>query len=745
MKKFPLRRQHDSMQCGVACLQMVCAYYGLEVAAGDVERLCHATVDGVSLKGISDAAEELGLRTVSGRMSLDELGNIQLPCILHWNQNHFVVLYRVRRGRYYVADPGRGRICYSREEFARHWLSTCQDGKDLGIVMLIEKPSELAVRSEGLGVKSDGGHFGFRFLLGYIRQYRKYFVHIALGLLLGSLLQLVLPFLTQAIVDVGIKQKDIGFIWLVLIGQLVLTVSRTMVGFIRSWLLLHISMRINISLLSDFFIKLMRLPMAFFDTKLMGDLMQRMGDHGRVEHFITSQTLSLTFSMVSFVVFGVVLLVYNWLVFVAFMAGSLLYGAWMTIFLSRRKVLDYELFERQAINSNKTYELLTSMQEIKLQGCECRRRWEWEDVQADLFGVQMKSLKLQQMQEAGSVLLNETKNIVVTVIAAAAVIHGSMTLGMMLAVQYIIGQLNGPVEQLMGMLYSLQDVRISLDRIGEIHQMEEEGKAPLSAPEGAAKVQSSMLNAQSSRKQGIMFYSVSFKYDYHNPRYTVEDICINIPHGKVTAIVGASGSGKTTLVKLMLGFYPVNKGTLTIDGCGISTMNLREWRSRCGVVMQDGVIFSESIARNIAVDDGEIDTERLERAAEMACIRDFVMSLPLKFNTKIGRDGVGLSQGQKQRILIARAVYKQPEFIFLDEATNSLDATNERMIVEHLEEFYRGRTVVVVAHRLSTVRDADQIVVLDHGRVAETGTHDNLTAKRGVYYRLVRNQLELGK
>lgn len=575
--------------------------------------------------------------------------------------------------------------------------------------------------------------FFFKFLFGYIKQYRRYFAQIILGLLLGSVLQLVLPFLTQSIVDVGIRNNDIGFIWLVLIGQLMLTFSRTAVDFIRRWLLLHISMRINISLVSDFFLKLLRLPMSFFDTKLMGDLLQRMNDHSRVNSFLTSQTLSVMFSLISFVVFGAVLFIYNSFIFLVFLAGSIIYGIWIALFMRRRKVLDYELFEQQAINSNKTYQFITSMQEIKLQDCEQRRRWEWEDVQADLFKVQMKSLKLTQTQEAGSIFINELKNIIITVLSATAVIHGDLTLGMMLTVQYIIGQLNSPVEQLMAFFYSLQDVKISLERINEIHLQNNE--------EDRGRDQKTEFD---NGGKAISLRNVVFKYDPHSLRTTIDGVNIQIPEGKVTAKVGASGSGKTTQIKLMLGYYPVMDGHIYIGYSPLSKYSLKWWRRQCGVVMQDGVIFSESIARNIAVDDGEIDKERLMKAAEIANVKDFVMALPLRFDTIIGRDGVGLSQGQRQRILIARAVYKNPDFIFLDEATNSLDASNERAIVENLGRFYKGKTVVVVAHRLSTVRNADQIVVLDGGKVVETGTHESLTAKRGAYYNLVKNQLELG-
>ena len=675
------------MQCGVACLQMVCKYFGRDYTMESLSKLCFATTEGVSLLSINEAANTLGLHTTCAKATTSILGDVPLPCILHWNQNHFVVLYKVKKGRkFYVADPGKGLVTYGLEEFKQHWASTSSNGEDRGIAMFLETtPAFFTYKMNG--EESIKEKRSFRFLFGYVKKYRKYFGQIILGLVVGSLLQLALPFLTQSIVDVGIKHQDIGFVWLILLGQLMLTISRTAIDFIRRWLLLHISLRINISLVSDFFIKLLKLPMSFFDTKLMGDLMQRMNDHSRVNNFLTQQTLNITFAMLTFVVFSVVLFFYNKLVFAIFLSGSILYGGWMTLFLKRRKVLDYELFEQQAINNNKTYEFITSMQEIKLQDCEQRRRWEWEDTQADLFGVQMKSLKLQQTQEAGSIFINEVKNIIITVVAATAVIHGQMTLGMMLAVQYIIGQLNSPVEQLMNFFYSLQDVKISK---------------------------------------------------------TIDDVNIHIPQGKVTAIVGASGSGKTTLIRLMLGYYPVLEGKINIGNTDINKLNKKWWRRQCGVVMQDGVIFSESIARNIAVDDGDIDKERLLKAAEIACIKDYVMALPLKFNTKIGRDGVGLSQGQKQRILIARAVYKNPDYIFLDEATNSLDANNERSIVENLDKFYKGKTVVIVAHRLSTVRNADQIVVIDHGKVAEVGNHESLTAKRGAYYNLVKNQLELG-
>lgn len=724
-------RQADSTSCGSACLQMICRYYGNDKVSVTMPDSYAVSSEGVSLLDLENVAQSLGFKSICVKANVIGLIQNGRPCILHWNQNHFVVLYKVKGCKFYVADPGKGLVVYSLDDFKRHWISSSSNGSEKGVAMFLEPTKAFYDMPRHEGVQTHEKN-SFRFLLRYVNKYRKSFFWIVCGLVVGSLLQLLLPFLTQSIVDVGIKNQDIGFVWLVLLGQMVLTISRTAIDFVRRWLLLCISLRINISLVSDYFTKLLKLPMSFFGMKLTGDLLQRMNDHDRVNKFLTQQSLSATFSLFSFVVFAAALLYYSRLVFILFLLGTLLYGGWMVLFVKRRRALDYELFENQAVNNNKTYEILTSMQEIKLQDCGQRRCREWKNTQADLLGVQMKALKLQQIQEAGSIFLNELKNMVITVVAALSVIHGEMTLGMMLAVQYIIGQLNSPIEQLMGVFYSLQDVRISLERINEIHCKDEE--------DGAVGLRCSMV----APNAGISLSHVVFRYDQHALCNTLDDVTFQIPKGKVTAIVGASGSGKTTLVRLLLGYYPVRNGVISIGGTDINSLNKKWWRQQCGVVMQDGVIFSESIARNIAIDDGEIDYDRLLRAADIACIKEYVMSLPLQFNTKIGRDGIGLSQGQRQRILIARAVYRNPDYLFLDEATNSLDANNERAIVENLSDFFCGRTVVVVAHRLSTVKNADCIVVLDKGRVVETGSHKSLSAKRGIYFQLVRNQLELG-
>jgi ATP-binding cassette, subfamily B, bacterial len=728
---FPLYRQPDAMDCGPTCLRMVAAFYGKQYKLATLRERSYLSREGVSLLGISQAAESIGFRTMGVKISADQLiGEAILPAIIHWTQDHFVVLYKItgKKGKevFHVADPAAGLIKYNKEEFMRSWASTSEEGEKKGIALLLEPTPDFHSAADE---KSDKTRLSF--LFSYLTPYRKLIIQLFLGLILGSLLQLIFPFLTQSIVDHGIGNQNLNFIYLVLIAQLVLTLSRASVDFIRNWILLHIGVRVNISFISDFLAKLMKLPMKYFDTKLTGDLMQRIADHRRIETFLTGTTLNILFSMVNLIVFGLVLLYYHVLIFTVFLIGSVLYGLWVYVFLKRRAELDHRKFAQMSAHQGNLIQMIQGMQEIKLQNCEQHKRWEWEAIQARLYKTGIKSLALRQYQQSGALVLNEIKNILITVIAAKAVLEGNMTLGMMLAVQYIIGQLNSPVEQLIGFFNTTQDARISLERLGEVHERNDEED-----PE-AVKLQ------DLPEKADIGVNDLSFQYEGPESELVLNNVSVSIPAGKQTAIVGTSGSGKTTLIKLLLGFYSPVKGTISLGARNLSSYSIRQWRRNCGVVMQDGYIFSDTIANNIAPGVENIDKNRLLWAVQIANIEEFVENLPLGFNTRIGSDGHGLSQGQKQRLLIARAVYKDPGYIFFDEATNALDANNEKVILKNLQEFFRGKTVIVVAHRLSTVKSADQIIVIDKGEIVETGTHEELTKKRGAYYILVKNQLEL--
>ena len=716
------------MDCGPTCLQMIAKYHGRHFTLQTLRDRCHITRAGVSLLGISDAAESIGFRSMGVKVAFDKLLNEQpVPFIAHWNQEHFVVVYKLECDRVWVADPAHGKVTYTREAFEKCWASTVAQGEARGICLLLEPTPDFYTTPDEKPNKA-----GFKFLFQYLKPHRKFVFQLILGLLVGSLLQLIFPFLTQAVVDVGINTRNINFIYLVLVAQLMLFVSRMSVEFIRSWILLHISTRINISLISDFLIKLMKLPIRFFDTKMTGDIIQRIEDHSRIERFLTGQTLSVLFSMVNLLLFGFVLAYYSFQILFVFMLGSGLYFVWVYLFMKKRRDIDYKRFAQMASEQGNLIQLIAGMQEIRLNNCEKQKRWEWERIQARLFRVNVQSLSLSQYQQLGGLFFNETKNIVITIMAAYAVVKGQMSLGMMLSVQYIIGQLNSPIDQMITFIHSAQDAKISLERLGEIHGKEDE-----------ESVQEEKLTELPMRKS-LRLQNVTFQYEGpHSPK-VLNNVTIPIPERKITAIVGTSGSGKTTLVKLLLGFYLPGSGNIKIGETGMNSFNQSWWRSRCGVVMQDGYIFSDTIARNIAVSDEYVDRKKLLYAVKVANLQEYVEGLPLGYNTKIGSDGVGLSQGQKQRILIARAVYKDPDYIFLDEATNALDANNEKVIMENLDQFFKGRTVVVVAHRLSTVRNADQIIVLEKGRVVETGSHYELVERNGAYFNLVKNQLELG-
>lgn len=729
--KFVKYIQHDSMDCGPTCLKMVAKFYGKNYSLQNLRDRCHITREGVSLLGISDAAESIGFRTtgvkVTWRQMVEEM---PLPCIVHWNQRHFVVVYDVvkKHGVYkvMVADPASGLLEYTEEDFRGLWLES--ERKTEGIALILE-PTPKFYEEEG---DDERRHYGFGYVLKYLRPYRTYIIQILLAMLTASVISLLMPFITQSVVDKGIGTGSLSLIVVLLIAQLTLTLGGLANNLIRSWLMLHTTSRVSISLISDFLCKLMRLPIAFFDSKMVGDIMQRIGDYNRIQTFLTGSLLSMVIAVVSFVVYGLIMAGYNATIFIVFLIGASLYVFWVLLFMKRRRKLDYMRFQQASANQSNIVQLIGGMQEIKLNNCEKQKRWEWEAIQARLFKVGVKSLTLGQVQEIGSTFIDQTKNILMSFIAAKSVIDGGMTLGMMMALQYIMGQINAPISQFISFVQSAQDASISLDRLGEIHEMKDE------EPAEEERIKDIPSDAD------IVFRDVVFQYDGpHSPR-VLDEVSLTIPSGKVTAIVGASGSGKTTMLKMMLGFYPPVSGEVLLGNVSLKNYSESRWRARCGTVMQEGYIFSDTIAANIAVSEEYPDMERVRWAAGVSNIKYWIEGLPLGYGTKIGADGHGLSSGQKQRILIARAAYKDSRYLFFDEATNSLDANNERTIMENLERLFSEKTVVVVAHRLSTVKNADNIIVLDKGRIAEQGTHSQLTALRGKYYELVKNQLELG-
>ena len=738
MRKFPSYRQLDTMDCGPTCLRIIASHYGRSWSLQTLRERCHISREGVSLLGISDAAEAVGFRTMGVKLTFGQLcEEAVLPCIVHWNQNHFVVVYRIerRRGRtwVHVSDPASGLLRYTQEQFLKSWISI--RGEDavgsptegLGIALLLE-PTPKFYEEKG----EEERRLGFRGMLEYLRPYRQFIVQLLLAMLTGSIISLILPFLTQSVIDTGIGTGDLHFVVVILVAQVVLVLGQMANELIRSWLMLHMTTRVSISLISDFLAKLMRLPISFFDSKMTGDIMQRIGDHSRIQTFLTGSLLSIVMAAVTFVVYSAVMGGYDLRILGIFILGSALYIGWVLLFLRRRRKLDYMRFQEAAANQSSIVQLIAGMQDIKLNGCERQKRWEWERIQARLFNVSVKGLALGQTQQVGGTFIDQIKNVFISFLAAKAVIDGDMTLGMMTAMQYIIGQLNAPISQFIGFVQEAQDAKISLERLGEIHERRDEEDA-----EGDY-IREIPIGAD------IEFRNVDFQYNGPHSEKVLDGVSVTIPHDKVTAIVGASGSGKTTMVKMMLGFYEPVSGEVLLGGRRIGDYSPTAWREQCGTVMQEGFIFSDTIADNIGVSDESPDMERVRQAVETANIGDFIDGLPLRYNTKIGAEGNGVSTGQKQRLLIARAAYRNARYLFLDEATNSLDANNEKVIMERLDTLFRGKTVVIVAHRLSTVRNADNIIMLDRGRVVEQGTHRELTERRGYYYRLVKNQLELG-
>ncbi|CAD0223415.1 peptidase domain-containing ABC transporter [Chryseobacterium sp. D764] len=728
-KKFPFYKQPDTKDCGPTCLRIVSKYYGKSISLQQIRSLSETTREGSSLLGLSDAAENLGFRSMGVQIDFNTLTEeVSFPCIAHWNKNHFVVVYKIdKNNKVYISDPSYGLITYTREEFIKSWIGeNANENTEEGIVLILETtPAFFQTEFDAEESKAS-----FTFLSKYLLKYKRLVIQLAIGLLGGSLLSLIFPFLTQSIVDVGIQNQDINFIYVVLLAQIMLFLGRMGIETIRSWILLHLSARINISIISDFFIKLMRLPISFFDTRMTGDIMQRINDHHRIEQLLTSSSLNTLFSLVNLIIFSIVLLFYDYRLFIVYLVGAILYIGWISFFLKKRKELDYKRFSQVSQEQSKVIELINGMQEIKMHNAEKQKRWDWEFLQVKLFKIRIKSLSLEQWQSVGGNFINQMKDILVSFLSAKLVLSGNLTLGMMLSVQYIIGQLNSPLLQLIDFIKQTQDAKISLERLGEIHDKDDEED----------KNEQYVTDVP---KKDIEIKDMSFRY-IGSDVPVFENLSLTIPYQQTTAIVGASGSGKTTLLKLLMKFYDPDQGEIRIGSTNMKNISPRYWRDHCGVVMQEGYVFNDTIANNIAVGEDHIDKQKLRRAVEIANIKEFIESLPLSYNTKIGNEGVGVSGGQKQRLFIARAVYKSPEYILFDEATSALDANNEKVIMENLEQFFKGKTAVVIAHRLSTVRHADKIIVLDQGKVVEEGSHADLVDLRGEYYRLVRNQLELG-
>ncbi|MCB0706213.1 MAG: peptidase domain-containing ABC transporter [Saprospiraceae bacterium] len=723
-KTFPFYKQHDAMDCGATCLRMVARHYGRFYSLEYLRQLTHQRKEGVSLLEISDAADHIGLHTLAAKVSFDRLRKmVPLPSIVHWRQNHYVVLYDITDKFVAIADPSIGLLRLSKEEFLDGWISTMEDGESVGVVLMLEPTPDFFQKE---GDKTNKGGFGY--IYQYLSNYRGLIFQLALGVLLSAILLVIFPFLIQALVDEGISSQDFNFVLLILLAWLMLFGSQMLIEHIRGWILLHLGVRVNINLISDFLIKVLKLPIRFFDQRMTSDLLNRIYDNERVERLLTTNSLFTAFSAVSIVLLGGLLLYFDLTIFLIFLIGTGVYLAWVLRFMKARKELDYKRFDQAAENQIKLVEMINGMQEIKLHNAETQKRWEWERTEAKLFRVGMNYLAVNQRQRLGAQIITEVKNILITIFAARAVIQGQMSLGSLLAVQYIIGQLNPPVNQLVEFFRATQDAKISLERMNEVHLRENEEN-----PERAISIL--------PENGDIRMEGVTYKYGGEGTPPVLSNLSLEIPRGKTTAIVGSSGSGKTTLLKLLLNIYPPTSGSIKLGDINISNFHSRLWREKCGAVLQDGYVFSDSIARNIALGDEIIDDHRLVLAAKVAHIQSFIETLPLGYHTKIGAEGVGLSQGQRQRILIARAVYKNPDYLFFDEATNALDSQNEAIIIQNIREFFKGRTVVMVAHRLSTVRHADHIIVLGDGRVVEQGNHDQLNMRKGVYFHLLQNQL----
>ena len=733
-KTFPHYTQLNSSDCGPTCLRMIASFYGKEYSQETIRRHCFISREGVSLLGICDAAEYIGMHCLGMKLTIDQLvDEVNFPCILHWNQNHFVVCYDVKRSRidekykFYIADPASQCITYNEEEFKKGWISSKFKGEECGVALLLEPDVDFGKNEDDCYTPEKKRNF--RTFAHYYLQHKRLLLQIIAGMLVGIGMQFIFPFLTQAMVDVGIGHKNFNIVTLILIAQIILFIAQLSVDFIRSWVLLHINARVDIALISSFLYKLTCMPLNFFDTRKLGDTLQRVGDHARIKSFLMGNSLNIIFSFVSLIIFSCVLAYYSIMIFSIFMVGNILNLLWITIFMKYRRELDSKRFGLSSTEQNRLVQLIQGMQDIKLNNCEREKRWEWEHLQIGLFRISSKGLTITQIQQTGSSFLSQATNFIILYLSATAVIHDNMTLGMMMSVSYIIGQLSAPFADFVNFAYALQDARISMERLNDIYEQEDE--------EDDIDKNMTILPTD----HNIRIENMYFSYSGNSRNYTLQDINLTIEAGKVTAIVGSSGSGKTTLIKILQGFYKPNQGSVCIGNVPLELINPHVWRASTGSVMQDSFLFSDSIAKNIALSTEQIDIKRLQLASKMANVDSFISTMPLGYNTRIGMEGIGVSQGQRQRILIARAIYKNPEFIFFDEATNALDATNEWEIMNALHSFYKGKTVVIAAHRLSTISQADQIVVMKEGKIVEVGSHEQLLEKKGEYYELVNYQM----
>ncbi|MDB5146268.1 MAG: transporter ATP-binding protein [Mucilaginibacter sp.] len=726
LKSFPTDRQLDMMDCGPSCLKIIAKHYGKYYSLQHLRDKCGVSREGVSFLDLSYAGESIGLRSMATSSTIEDLTHIvPLPAIIHWDNSHFVVVYKVSAKKVYLSDPAKGLVSYPVRDLERYWYD---ESRERGSVLIIEPQADFKQREAGDRIERKKT---IENIISYFTPYKRSFLNVFVVMLVATLLQAFLPFISKAVIDIGIHTNDLHFINIVLIANITIILCMTLSNAVRDWILLHVTSRINIALISDYLIKIMRLPVTFFENKMVGDILQRANDNERIRSFITNNSLNLLFSGLTFLIFSIILLIYNGIMFSIFFAGSVLYIFWVLAFMKVRKKIDWEYFGLVSKNQSFWVETVSAITDIKLNNYETKKRWRWEKIQAQIFKLNQKTQAISNWQSSGAQCIDSLKNLLITFFAARAVIAGDITFGVMISTQFIIGMLSGPVNQFVSFIISAQYAQISFLRLNEVHQIPDEEE------------DEKLNDIQLPSNRSLALKNLSFQY-HHNGALILKNINLVIPEGKVTAIVGDSGSGKSTLLKILLRLYKPSYGDLCIGDMNLNTLSLRNWRNVCGAVMQDGKIFSDTILNNIVLEDEKIDFERLKQAVSAANIATEIEQLPLGYNTVMGEMGRGLSGGQKQRILIARALYKNPDFLFFDEATNALDAINEQKIVQALDDVFKGKTVIVVAHRLSTIRKADQIVVLKDGSVTETGNHETLMQRRGHYFNLIQSQFDNG-